>query len=314
MSGESNEYAQWFFGRVTSLTAELYVRWQGADPGSRSRAIVQARLTGPRSRYARTLETSVSMTPVDDSGGLWHATLEDPCFWTPREPYLYSARLSLQSEGGQAEEIALPVGVPVLRPRSRGLELEGRNWILRAIAGQQPDVECLAACHASGTALCVDCPGEALCESASHEGVLLVADLESIPPERVASELRRLARWPAVGIAILAPAAELGAGLLQTTSHLIRAHAAQASELAAPRAWAQLLIVDSQQLGTISTAVHSELGIVVRSSRTPVASGSRESAPSSQEPAAQVARFRQTCDSLQAELAGRGVFAGYIVG
>lgn len=308
--GNSSYALSWHFGRVTSLTAELLVRLHVAERKPPAEVLTAA-VSGPRSLRARTLETTVSMSPVDDDGLLWRAVLEDPCFWTPGEPYLYAAQFELRSDDGRPQTLGQPLGVPVLVARGDKLELEGKNWVVRG-AQISNAAAALAACRDSSTALYVDDPNDALCHEASRQGVLLIANLCDLPereresPDRAQAALRRLARWPATGIVLLPNQVQLSATLRGETAHVIRGAVFDASSR--PPDWAQLLVVAAADVVKART-VAAGRAVMVRSRPLPP-----EHARSSDEPALAVARARQSCDSLQAELAPVGQFAGYLVG
>ena len=304
MPTDSHVPVQWFFGNVTAVAADLYVRVHGKQ-------LTGGIVSGPRSAYARTLEASVPLVPIDTSQGLWWAKLEEPCFWTPRQPYLYTARLESCDDRRQNETMTVTLGVPVLVPKQRSLESAGKNWVLRAMRGTVAAQELLPACHATGTSLFVDSPDNELCQSASVVGVQLVADLTAISPSEVECQLRHVARWPAVGIAVLPKAAELDPLTRRETAHVIRGQAWRGNSPETPRDWAQLLIVDRENLAAARVAVVAESpGIIVRQRLDDdrAATGAET----------QVARGRKACDSLQAELAGwlagGRELVGYVVG
>jgi hypothetical protein len=294
----------WFYGNVTSVAAELYVR-------AASDQVTAGRVVGPRSVYARTLESSTRLTAIDPANGLWKANLEEPCFWTPRQPYRYQLRLETRDSLGQPAAIQFGLGLPVLTARDGEFELEGRRWVLRGFRMTEARVELFSACHESGTAVWVDDPGDRVCEQGSELGVMIVADLSAIGQERLDHELRRVARWPAVGVVILAEDAGLGARLQRETAHVVRAQTWNDRSQGSPRDWAKFLIVDRQSLEDPAVVTASaSFGLIVRGSSSELsATGDAES---------QVALARAACDSLQQELAGRhgGTLnpAGYLVG
>jgi hypothetical protein len=297
----------WFFGRVNSVVAELFVRIrptaQHAPP-----SIISATVSGPRSMYARTLEATAQLVPVDKERTLWSDQLEDPCFWTPRQPYLYSVRFDLRHADGQSESIVQPLGVPVLVARARGLELEGRGWVVRAVTAASQSTALLSTCHEMATELCLANPSDDFCSAASQRGVLLLADLTALEQAQVATELTRLARWPAVGIAILPEDAEIAPAVQRETAHVIRGVIFNPTLPSVTPDWAKLLVVGDRDAHDtrLSGATHA---IVVKKTIAGLAGGMAHGEP---EPA--VARARQSCDSLQQELAVFNQFAGYLVG
>ncbi|MBL9123309.1 MAG: hypothetical protein JNG90_06720 [Planctomycetaceae bacterium] len=307
---------QWFFGRVTSVAAELFlrVRWPGAEDGPTLPLlpkIHQVSVAGPRSRYARTLEHRLGMTPVVGDTGLWHATLAEPCFWTPQQPYVYVASLHVELQNGVTSEISLQLGVPVLVARQRRLEQEGRNFVLRGAALHRVDTLSLAKCHDSSTALVLSQPSDEVCAEATSIGVGVVADLGQLPATEVAAELRRVALWPAVRIAILPSAARLEPALRQETAHVVRAQRWTPADAAGISEWAQVLVSERGDVLDGMTP-REELPVLVWAQRCGEAGQSDN--PDAADSRTQVELYRQACDSLQAEVAGQREFAGYLVG
>lgn len=295
---------QWFFGSVTSTAADLYLRTEGHP-------VTEITVSGPRSAYARTLEATLPLASIDAAQGLWRASIEEPCFWTPRQPYLYTAQLTSGDQHSSGRQHTVTLGVPVLVARGRRVLTAGRNCVLRMMRAAAANSGLLDACHATDTSLFADCPDDALCAAASAMGVRLVAELGAVPADRVDSELRRACRWPAVGVAVLPETAEPDLSLLRETAHVVKAQRWTGVSPQAPRPWAQLLVVDRAELSAAAIANAAEsLGIIVRT-------GDREIA-AADGGEARVAAARRACDSLQAELArhfgGRREFAGYLVG
>jgi hypothetical protein len=128
------------------------------------------------------------------------------------------------------------LGIRPLAVRGSDLRLAGKRWVLRGAMrdavrsgprengtgseqgtidradshirevpvpfSQHAATDRLNAWHAAGAAMLVDHPDDALCDEASRVGVLVIARLSG-DRAHCEQELARVARWPAVGVAVL---------------------------------------------------------------------------------------------------------------
>ncbi|HTU27336.1 MAG TPA: hypothetical protein VMF30_18145 [Pirellulales bacterium] len=199
---------QLYFGQATEAVCRVYAAGIDAEAfGGQSPGL----LYGPESPCATTLRVRHPFVHRSDGAGVVEATIAEPCFWTPAAPYIY--RYELHASPSAPATTGL-FAIRRLQVLDDHLVFDRRRWVLRgALAEQAPDNAAgemglgrgdyaapLAAWHETPLAAVVDRQSDALCELASRLGVLLVA---RVSPTRAVAELRRLARWPAVGIAIL---------------------------------------------------------------------------------------------------------------
>lgn len=190
-----NDSAQVFFGETSPAAGRLYLR---VPAGA---AISSASVTGPRSRYARTLAARVPFHPLGDRS-VWQAIVPDPCFWTPESPYLYDVEVQSVDASGQTRDSSLPTAFRPLAGAGTQLRLAGHNWVLRGARAASVSDRDISAWHEADLAMLAPEPTETLCREASEIGMLLLADLREIA--ELEAELARLARWPAVGVAFAA--------------------------------------------------------------------------------------------------------------
>ena len=144
-------------------------------------------------------------------------------------------------------------------------------------------------------------PDEKLCELASRRGVLLVADLtcDGQSLNDIVERLRRLARWPAVGIAVLQGRQMLPANFRDHAPNLLLAQYVSSGELATLMPWANLAFVEVGNIAEFAQAISSyNIPIVAVRSVNEFSS---------------IQQSRIGCDTLQADLAPIGDFAGYVV-
>src|SRR5690606_27230507 len=94
----------------------------------------------------------------------------------------------------------------------------------------------LAPWHETSTAVVVKRPSDMLCEAASRLGVLVVAELDD--PDL--AEIRRLGRWPAVGLISLPGGCQFNA---KTVAHNMLL--AERLGDAQPAAWAHVVICEA---------------------------------------------------------------------
>lgn len=219
---------QVFYGEANPALARVYLRV--ALPADATSAAWQGWVTGPRSVYGHTLPARYPLrrvpqrhdAPEDHATLLAEAIVPDPCLWTPAEPYLYDVHVELRATDRGGETFRQAVGIRPLGCAGARLRLAAKNYVLRAGAPAKPlagtegaDASWrtdkrsnttlrneLAVWHRTETALWTDEPSDALCTAASEVGVLLVADLRAGDRTALANTVRRLARFPAVGVVV----------------------------------------------------------------------------------------------------------------
>jgi hypothetical protein len=251
-------------------------------------------LTGPVCAYAHTLPATLPL--VDCGPGeapLAAAYVPEPCFWTPDMPHLYRAQVQLYREGRVLASATRVVGIRALGATGRKLVYDAKRWVLRGVRAAAISPTDLETWRASGAAMIVSNPSDALCEQASRVGVLLVADLDAFDP----GEIRRLSRWPAVGMVILPCRSRIELGGLR--HNLLLAERFDVGEAIAPAPWAQVAICEVADPDEFS----------VNFASCPIAVIALRPAKG----LASVADGRARCDCVQRDLAARGDLSGYIV-
>jgi hypothetical protein len=313
-SAESaNAGVQLYFGQATETGCRVVAVCTTAGD-------LQAVLYGPESPYAATLRARhpFGRRPgaTDKPAEAWIA---EPCFWTPAAPYVYRYEFHFPPPSTPLTGL---FGIRRLVVQGDHFVFDRKHWVLRgAVAEPQGEIapgefaiaqpaagdgasglpaadggHSLAAWHEAPLAAMVDNPPDRLCELASRLGVLLLARVAA--GGDVAAELRRLARWPAVGIAVLTgPPPDDDPR--RHARNMLFAQPVAADAPIEPAAWAQLLFCEVGQPADFARKVAGcRLPIVaVRPCdwSSPV-----------------VARSR--CDLLQRDLAAEGLqMAGYLV-
>jgi len=291
-------------------------------------------IDGPHCQYASTLTATISLraplghaSPPDEPR---HVTIEaaipDPCFWTPQLPHRYRLKLELTCGSEILARRERWLGLRPLSVRGRGLHFDGANWVPRA-ADQSllPGAE-LSHWRDESLAMIVPSPDDALCEAASQTGVLLVAELSG-SANHVIAELQRLSRNAAVGLAIVSSTEPLDASVRHAAGGIILVQRLGAtaglssafSQVSSPTSQAsppgatgsasalsggeqigrQALLVDAGNPAFVEqVAAESSLPILVERTTAPCAT---------------LAAARRACDTLQADTAGHGTFAGYLI-
>lgn len=288
---------QLFFGELTATLARCYARLPVNAQGH-----IVGTIAGPRCRYARTLQLRVPLQPVGASApDLLQAVVTDPCDWTPEMPFLYDIELAAGS-GADGQSFRGVVGFRPLAPLGRQLRLAGHNWVLRAARSESVVPASLADWRAHDLAMVIPNPSDELCGKASEIGVLILAvvDASLEPP---LAELRRLARYPAVGFALLAGIATVAAEFREAAPNLV--FATRAARHLAPDDVPQVLVADSVPAGTLEVLEATSVPVLVD---RPLGA------------AVTIEAARQACDLLQRDVAGWLVDrhvqtrpAGYIV-
>ncbi len=290
MSGDTTSNAsqdaelELFYGSLNPAVGRVYARWGRAERAGLS---VRGTLTGPSCAYADTLPATSRFVDRGPGGPpLAEAIVPEPSFWTPEMPHVYRAELELLDGGQVVARVERTFGFRPLGAAGARLRFDGKNWVLRGVGIDEENVGELATWRESSTTIMVKRPSDLLCEAASRLGVLVVAELDEFD----LMEIRRLSRWPAVGMVVL-PAC-CNDGFSAVAHNLLLAERIGGAQ---PSPWADVLICEIA-LGQPGALPESSLPIIAerRHGATAVCDG------------------RAACDRLQAELAPAGLLAGYI--
>jgi hypothetical protein len=241
---------------------------------------------GPRCEYARTLPTQFR---VADG----RVTIPEPCYWTPKLPFLYE--LAADESGVDGVAAIRTLGLRRLAARGPSLYWESRRMVLRGARLPALAADRVAAVRSAEAAVLLQRPSREQCAIGDRYGVALVADERSSPSANEVME--RLAGSPSVALVLfradqLPPDAEkgLGGGCLLTAC--LRGDEA-------PPAWADALAVEvgPAERPPAALADAGKPVIVIRRGA----------------PYPDVQAARSACDRLQAELAPQFDLAGYFV-
>jgi hypothetical protein len=289
---------QIFHGEVHPARARLYARLPRRAEWKAWR--LTGRVTGPHNALAATLPATVRLRDLGDGPTLLaEAFVPDPCFWSPESPALYDVQVALVDEQGKERETATPtVGIRSFGIRVASFYLEGKRWVLRG-ASRAVDPEAPASQWRE--AWCSPLAGsrdDVFLEEASRLGVLTVAAIAGERTE-VETELRRLARWPAVAIALIDCPEPLDASIASAAPNILLGCRMSGSE-ASPPDWANVIFGDVEDPREFANRF-TPLGRPVIAMRPLDSSAGLHGA-------------RTACDLLQSDLAPHGDFAGYLAG
>ena len=257
-----------------------------------------------RTRCRRNIRSAKSIAADDlQRTALAEAIVPDPCFWTPDLPFLYRAQIQVHG-GSEVAEADRIVGIRRLGVRGRSLFFDGKRFVLRAVECKVQNAELESFLESNQdflretwTALILENPDDDVCEFASRRGVLIVAELQATDDLFLRS-LHRLARWPAVGIAMIPGHDAIPANRFGNNSTLLLAQFIAAEQQLTHAPWADLLFVEITQPAVFRDKT-AGLGL-------PVVAVRRRSA------ANHIEQARVECDILQSDLAPFGDFAGYV--
>lgn len=282
---------QVFHGEASPAAARIYVRMRLPSPPAVDR--LRGEITGPFSRYARTLPATTRFEAVVRSQDVLAETvLIDPCFWTPGLPYLYRVRLSLESSGQDRWSDERTFGIRRLGVRGRQFVLDGKTWVLRGGTVHDTTRFDWNAWREQDLVAFVNEPEEAFCVEADQRGVLLAAKASATGRDLERS-LRRWQRHPSVGLVVVPAEAANHAQFGDAPSNWIIASDVEGREQPPP--WADALVCKASFLEQASGVTRPV--IAVRSASRPIAA----------------AAIRSECDRLQRDLAGQSQFSGYLV-
>lgn len=289
-----------FFGATSELESKIYLRAVGPEI-----QLLQGRIRGPFCKYSRTLPADYRCSPLASGQGDLQTIVPDPCFWTPDLPFVYEVTVRVASVAGEQQMVQLPLGIRPLAVSAAALSYAGRRYVMRMVdlavvaeSFPEPDL-LLTACRETGTVLLLPEADEALFEAASRAGVLLAVRVAGSEPLPLKIALRRLARWPAVGMAILDEGADLEDKLDASAANLILACRITPTIAVDSPGWAEVMLVEESQCHDRRLACESISRPVMAIRYLAVATP--------------IAAARALCDDLQRETAPLANLAGYIV-
>jgi hypothetical protein len=305
------EHVELFSGAADPALARVYASVRLAEQHRRNIAHLKLRgfLIGPECEFAQTLPARI---PLADLGSgetlLAEAVVPDPCFWTPELPFQYRVELEVIDHGAIILHHTAVVGIHRHGVRSRELFFDAKRFVLRGSfrhysEGVPENTESDFA-RETATAAVVSWPSDALCQLASHKGILLVADmratLANVTSHHVAERVRAIAQWPAVIMAIFddksLPLIELSGSVRNL---LLGQYISLSDSPAVVGEQAQVVFAEVGQPDEFATQFKNCDRPVIAVRRLP-------------EPV-KIEQARAACDALQRDLAPHGDFAGYIV-
>jgi hypothetical protein len=267
-------------------------------------------ISGPFSRYARTLparaalrDKGLAISASGERGRLADAILPDPCYWLPQSPYCYAVQIELRKSSTALWQEQRLLGICPLGTIGRNLLMAGRRWVLRGALCPASALAEKTVWHdlrESSTAILVDRPSDAICEEASHEGVLLVARIASATgtPQPWLDELDRLARWPAVKIVVWDVDLPMDSLISYRQRNVILAQRFAYGVAVRPAPWAQVAVCEGHDVKELAQrAAACSLPVVAFRPAQQFVS---------------VREARAACDRLQRELAPDVDLAGYL--
>jgi len=229
---------------------------------------------------------------------LAEASLPDPCFWTPRQPYQYKVEVELRRSGQCLATTERRLAIRPLGVRARKLLLEGKTWVVRGVCYDEvPGVEVAEWRHA-GAAMSIDRVIPKLFEDAAHQGGLIAAEIKG-SREALREQLHRLKHFQAVGVVVVESPETPGDTLHKAARNVLLAQVCSTGAASPPILWADLMVCD--------IADPIRLPAWLENLPVPVIARRRAGVQ------VDLAAGRSQCDALQRVLAGRGDFAGYIV-
>jgi hypothetical protein len=225
--------------------------------------------------------------------------IPDPVFWSPDLPAIYDVTVRLVRAGETIATVQREIGLRSLGARGRWLVKEGKPWVLRGVRASSTIATLPRAWHDANAAYVVASgpPEHEVLAEASQFGALTVAEIP--PGETAVRELRRLAEYPGVALAVVRGELPTGFQRGQSGSNLLLGQSLTAGDEFVPRQWADVLMAESTDASRLAkiTALGEVPVIVARPLAQPVP----------------ISDARAECDQLQRDLAPHGQFAGYVV-
>jgi hypothetical protein len=129
---------------------ELTVHLEHMDPGT----LLRGKLVGPRCQYASTVEVVYVAKPhavAGDGKVALRVPIPEPSFWEPQTPFFYQGSVELWQDAARCGSIAFDHGLRQVQLGPRGLIVNGRWFLIRAIEEVPVSEEGLLAARRIGT-------------------------------------------------------------------------------------------------------------------------------------------------------------------
>lgn len=283
-----------FFGEATTTQARVYAQLPRGHWPAEAKLI--GTLVGPTCLYAETLPTHYRFRDrhhrSSDSSPdllLTEAVIPDPCFWTPQLPYLYELKLELRRGDEVLARTSRAFGVRPFGVRGSSFLYASKRWVLR---GRRTPIDAvdLRQCHQAEIAIATSSFDVTQAVEASRVGVLMAVEIGT-----KASTARQASCHAAVGMLIFDPSN--AADALPKTTNCILVQNMLSDAHADLHERTQAVLVDASNVREFVDRHGAKIPVVAyRCSQS-----------------LELAETRSQCDRLQAELAGIGDFAGYLV-
>jgi hypothetical protein len=191
-----------------------------------------------------------------------------------------------------------PIGLRWLGVRGTDFVLEGKRWVLRGVRTSSTTATLPRDWHAAPAAIVTaQVGGDDLLEEASQFGALAVVEIAG--GDAGINELRRLARHPAVALAVVRGTMPQGFSRADAAPNILLGQSIGPDDPPNRQPWADVLFAATTDAALLSEA--AALGELPVVAVRPLAQR------------CSIAEARAACDQLQRDLVPLGQFAGYVV-
>lgn len=203
---KNKNMSEQFINKIDAMcfrAAESDLTFGMADMSHGEFASFSAVLTGPRCKYARTLPATFNISVCvcePKVSNLTQRQITDPCYWTPRLPYLYDCEIELKLAAGSALSAKRTVGFRRWETDGRHFLLERKRTVLRGVVAEQENFD-LTSAHDAEVTVLIDNPTEEFLQQASEVGVMVVADIRGSTGDLI-SRLLSFSWQPSVGLVL----------------------------------------------------------------------------------------------------------------
>lgn len=282
-----------FIGECNNHVAHVYARL--ARPCREGELSLTGRVRGPTNVYGYTLATSYPFANLGAGDTtLLRAIVPDPCTWSPMTPTLYE--YWIEDRLGQLPPVhRQEFGIRQLGPRGKSFILDGKRWVPRA-AHDDRLTESWEMWRFRAAVRVTQAFDETLFAEASRAGVMIIHETTHKDPVGVRSLLAQLSDYAAVSMVLFQQDAALPAEIAHVAPNILLVK--RINHLADMQDWVQAAWIDATDIDGFAR--------LVASINTPIIAVRRYRGTS-------LAEARAAVDTLQADLAPIGQFAGYVV-
>jgi hypothetical protein len=298
-----------FYGELTPARATIYARLEGLK--NTDGLSLSGYVRGPRCFYSKTLPATFRLQDAGPGPSLLSKSLvPDPSYWSPETPHTYDVTVELRKGTDIIASDVRQIGFKPLGISGRSFTWEGKPWVLRGVTDQTADANSIATWQdRSNSLIFLDPPLDEQLRVASERGILVWVALPLMArTPLLVDAMIAFGQWPCLAGFLIAAKGQydkVPEDLLNVVPNALKGlYPGNRASIDPSQVERIFHHVMSGTAGDVDfDALNPFPLVIIRAPRT---------APGKKPAYISVKEGRRIADRMQAELAPRGQFAGYV--